>query len=71
MSTLRLNPAGLHGAPGVMGQIVQVPTPLVFVAEQVARNAPTAPGRGSGTTANKPNRSHGASTLLSVARDWD
>lgn len=54
-----------------MGQIVQVPTPLAFVAEQVARNAPTAPGRGSGTTANKPNRSHGASTLLSVARDWD
>ena len=37
MSIRRSNPAGLHGAPGFVSQIVQTTGPLAFVSGQVAQ----------------------------------
>lgn len=37
MSIQRLNPTGLHGAPGFISQIVQVTGPLAFLSGQVAQ----------------------------------
>lgn len=39
MNIHRLNPTGLHGAPGFNSQIAQVTGPLAFLAGQVAQRA--------------------------------